>query len=80
MKGCESSGGQRTDRTKSDRKIALTPEAQSEFVQQMLLSEAQKDPIFKQFLLQQEPHMLESLPESIAIALAGTISQLQTHS
>jgi uncharacterized protein YjbI with pentapeptide repeats len=59
-----------------DRKIALTPETQTEFIQQMLVSEAEKDPIFKQFLLQQGQQMIENLPDSIAIAISSTIAQL----
>ena len=61
----------------SDQNIATTGEAQKDLIQQVLLSEAERDPRFKQLLLQQGQQMIESLPNrEIAIAFQAAIAQL----
>lgn len=61
----------------SDQNIATTGEAQKALIQQVLLSEAERDPRFKQLLLQQGQQIIESLPnQEIAIAFQAAIAQL----
>ncbi|MGC1309428.1 MAG: pentapeptide repeat-containing protein [Phormidesmis sp.] len=57
--------------------VATTDEAQQELIQQILLSEAEQDPRFQQFLLHQGPQMISSLPNSgVANALQAAITAL----
>jgi hypothetical protein len=61
----------------SGQKVAATAETQVELIQQVMLAEAEKDPIFKQFLRQQGQQILATIPEGvIAAALRGAITQL----
>jgi hypothetical protein len=57
--------------------VATTSDIQAELIQQVILTEAQKDPFFKQFLVQQGQQVAEALPESaIASAIRNAIAQL----
>jgi hypothetical protein len=57
--------------------IATTPPLQTELIQQILLKEAQRDPAFRRFLLQQRQQILTALPPgAIASAIQGAIAQL----
>jgi uncharacterized protein YjbI with pentapeptide repeats len=59
--------------------IATTPLMQTELIQQILLKEAENDPVFRQFLLQQQQHILTVLPPgAVASAIQNAISQLTT--
>jgi uncharacterized protein YjbI with pentapeptide repeats len=61
----------------SGQKVAATAETQVDLIQQIMLAEAEKDPIFKQFLRQQGQQILATIPEgAIATALRGAIAQL----
>jgi uncharacterized protein YjbI with pentapeptide repeats len=61
----------------SGQKVAATAETQVDLIQQVMLAEAEKDPIFKQFLRQQGQQILATIPEgAIATALRGAIAQL----
>jgi uncharacterized protein YjbI with pentapeptide repeats len=58
--------------------VAATVETQIELIQQMILAEAQKDQVLKQFLIQQGQQITEALPESIiATAIKEAIAQLK---
>jgi hypothetical protein len=62
----------------SAQNVATTPAAQQELIQQILLSEAEQDPAFRQFLLEQGQQIMGSLPNGeIAIALQNAIAQLK---
>jgi uncharacterized protein YjbI with pentapeptide repeats len=62
----------------SDQNVATTAATQQELFQQILLSEAEQDPAFRQFLLEQGQQMVGSLPSGeIAIALQNAIAQLK---
>jgi hypothetical protein len=57
--------------------VARTSDMQAELIQQVILTEAQKDPFFKQFLVQQGQQVAEVLPESaIASGIRNAIAQL----
>ncbi len=57
--------------------IATTPPMQTELIQQILLKEAQNDPAFRRFLLQQQQQILTALPPgTITSAIQGAIAQL----
>lgn len=57
--------------------VATTLEQQIELVQQVILTEAQKDPIFKQFLIQQGQQISSAMPQgAIASAIRQAIAQL----
>ncbi|MEG4857323.1 pentapeptide repeat-containing protein [Microcoleus sp. K1-B6] len=61
----------------SGQKVAATAETQVDLILQVMLAEAEKDPIFKQFLRQQGQQILATIPEgAIATALRGAIAQL----
>jgi uncharacterized protein YjbI with pentapeptide repeats len=61
----------------SAQNVATTAATQQELIQQILLSEADQDPAFKQFLLEQGQQIIGSLPSGeIAIALQSAIAQL----
>lgn len=63
----------------SAQNIATTAATQQELIQQILLSEAEQDPTFRQFLLEQGQQIVGSLPSGeIAIALQSAIAQLST--
>ncbi|MBW4472725.1 MAG: pentapeptide repeat-containing protein [Stenomitos rutilans HA7619-LM2] len=57
--------------------VATTANEQTELIQLIILEEAQRDPQFKQSLLQQEQQILAALPErAIATAIQNAIAQL----
>lgn len=57
--------------------IATTPPMQTELIQQILLREAENDPAFRSFLLQQQQQILTALPPgTLASAIQGAITQL----
>jgi uncharacterized protein YjbI with pentapeptide repeats len=61
----------------SAQNVATTAATQQELIQQILLSEAEQDPAFRQFLLEQGQQIIGSLPSGeIAIALQAAIAQL----
>jgi uncharacterized protein YjbI with pentapeptide repeats len=61
----------------NDQNVATTSATRRELIQQVLLSEAEQDPSFKQFLLQQGQQIISSLPsEDITIAVQAAIAQL----
>jgi uncharacterized protein YjbI with pentapeptide repeats len=60
-----------------DREVANTPQQQGELIQQTILAEADKDAIFRQFLLQQGEQIAAKMPETpIANAIRNAIAQL----
>jgi uncharacterized protein YjbI with pentapeptide repeats len=62
----------------SAQNVATTAATQQELMQQILLSEAEQDPAFRQFLLEQGQQVMGSLPNGeIAIALQNAIAQLK---
>ena len=57
--------------------VANTSNQQAELIQQVILTEARKDPFFKQFFVQQGQQIADAMPESaIAIAIREAITQL----
>ncbi len=63
----------------SAQNVATTAATQQELIQQILLSEAEQDPAFKQLLLEQGQQMAGSLPSGeMAIALQSAIAQLNS--
>ncbi|HEY9697642.1 MAG TPA: pentapeptide repeat-containing protein [Trichocoleus sp.] len=57
--------------------VATTTTEQVELIQFVIFEETQRDPRFRQSLLQQEQQILASLPESsISLAIRGAIAQL----
>jgi uncharacterized protein YjbI with pentapeptide repeats len=61
----------------NDQNVATTSATQRDLIQQVLLSEANQDPTFRQFLLQQGEQIISSVPsEDIAIAVQAAISAL----
>lgn len=57
--------------------VATTLPLQTDLIQQILLKEAQRDPAFRRFLLQQQQQILTDLPPgAIASAIQRAISQL----
>lgn len=57
--------------------VATTPYLQAELIQQILVTEAQRDRAFKRFLQQQQQQILAVLPSgTIASAIRGAIAQL----
>ncbi|OUL35721.1 hypothetical protein BV372_09965 [Nostoc sp. T09] len=57
--------------------VATTSNQQVELIQQVILAEANKDPFFKQFLLQQGQQVTSAMPESVmTTAMQAAISQL----
>ncbi|MEH2360011.1 pentapeptide repeat-containing protein [Nostoc sp.] len=59
--------------------VAISANQQAELIQQVILNEAQKDPFFKQFLIQQGQEIANLIPESaIATAIQQAYSQLRT--
>ncbi len=62
----------------SAQNVATTAATQQELIQQILLSEAEQDPAFRQLLLEQGQQMVGSLPSGeMAIALQSAIAQLK---
>ncbi|MGI2904511.1 pentapeptide repeat-containing protein [Tolypothrix sp. VBCCA 56010] len=60
-----------------NQNIATSADEQAELIQQVILSEAKKDPIFKQFIVQQGQQIADNMPESaIATAIREAYSQL----
>ena len=63
------------------QEVAVTLKTQAEFIQQVLITEAQKDAVFQQFLLQQGQQIVGAMPDSaIASAIRGAIAQLNSES
>lgn len=61
-----------------NQSVATSSVQQAELIQQVILTEAKKDTIFKQFLLQQGQQIVEAIPESaIATAIRNAIGQLR---
>ncbi|WP_181154283.1 pentapeptide repeat-containing protein [Nostoc sp. 'Peltigera membranacea cyanobiont' N6] len=59
--------------------VAISTNQQAELIQQVILNEAQKDPFFKQFIVQQGQEIANLIPESaIATAIQQAYSQLRT--
>lgn len=57
--------------------VATTLDQQTELIQQIILTEAQKDPFFKQFLVQQGEQISSAMPQSmIASAIRHAVAQL----
>ncbi|MGB3292090.1 MAG: pentapeptide repeat-containing protein [Phormidesmis sp.] len=57
--------------------IATTPDAQAELIQQLVLSEAQKDPAFAALLVQENRQIMAALPAgSVASAVQNVIASL----
>lgn len=57
--------------------VATTSDMQVELIEQVILTEAQNDPFFKQFLVQQGQQMTSAMPENaIANAIRRAIAQL----
>ncbi|MDZ7959412.1 MAG: hypothetical protein RMY34_16255 [Aulosira sp. DedQUE10] len=60
--------------------VATDIETQAELMQQMILAEAQKDVILKQFLIQQEQQIIAAFPEgSLTTAIQSAIAKLKNH-
>ncbi|WP_160111510.1 pentapeptide repeat-containing protein [Tolypothrix sp. NIES-4075] len=60
-----------------NQNIATSADEQAELIQQVILNEAKKDPIFKQFIVQQGQQIADNMPEStIATAIREAYSQL----
>ncbi len=58
--------------------VAATEETQAELMQHMILAEAQKDLVLKQFLIQQEQQIIAAFPQGIlATAIQNAIMQLR---
>lgn len=58
--------------------VAATEETQAELMQQMILAEAEKDLVLKQFLIQQEQQIIAAFPQGIlATAIQNAIAQLR---
>ncbi|MBD2163683.1 pentapeptide repeat-containing protein [Calothrix membranacea FACHB-236] len=58
--------------------VATTSDQQAELIQQVILTEANKDPFFKQFLLQQGQQITTTMPESaMNKAMQAAIAQLR---
>ncbi len=59
------------------KSVATTSEQQTELIEQVIIAEAQKDPFFKQFLLQQGQQITTTMPENvITSAIQNAIAQL----
>lgn len=60
------------------KNVAITTETQQELIQEILLSEANKDPQFRQLLLQHTDDIIRGLPnEGIATHIESVIAQLR---
>ncbi|MBD2605700.1 pentapeptide repeat-containing protein [Scytonema hofmannii FACHB-248] len=60
-----------------NQSIAISADEQAELIRQVILSEAKKDPFFKQFFMQQGQQIADAMPESaIATAIREAYSQL----
>jgi uncharacterized protein YjbI with pentapeptide repeats len=60
-----------------NQNIATSADEQAELIQQVILSEAKKDPFFKQFIVKQGQQIADNMPESaIARAIREAYSQL----
>jgi hypothetical protein len=60
-----------------NQSIATSADEQAELIRQVILSEAKKDPIFKQFIVKQGQQIADNMPESaIATAIREAYSQL----
>ncbi|MBD0347219.1 MAG: hypothetical protein ICV63_20830 [Coleofasciculus sp. Co-bin14] len=57
--------------------MATTSDKQAELILQVILAEAQKDPFFKQFLVQQGQQLTTTMPEGALVqAIRNAIAQL----
>lgn len=60
------------------QKVATSPSTQQELIQQLILSEAEIDTVFKQFLLQQGQQIINAMPtQAMAAAVQVVIAQLR---
>jgi hypothetical protein len=60
-----------------NQSIAISADEQAELIRQVILNEAKKDLIFKQFIVQQGQQIADNMPESaIATAIREAYSQL----
>lgn len=60
-----------------EREVAVNPTQQTELIEQIILAEAQKDTVFKQFILLQGEQISEAMPESsISTAIRNAIAKL----
>ncbi|MBW4420493.1 MAG: pentapeptide repeat-containing protein [Myxacorys californica WJT36-NPBG1] len=63
----------------SEQKVATTSGTQLEFIQQLILAEAEKDQAFKQFLTQHEPQIISAMPSgAIATAIQSAIQSVNS--
>ena len=59
--------------------VATRADTQAEIIQQVILAEAEQDPVFRQFLLQQGQQFTDTIPEgAIATAIQSAITQLES--
>ncbi len=59
------------------QRVATTSDKQAEFIQQVVLKEAEKNSFFKQVLIQQGQQITEAMPESVlGTAIRNVIAQL----
>ncbi len=78
QKGEQSSPLQRLIAQLSEQNVATTDEAQKDLIQQVLLSEAERDPQFKALLLKQGEQIIQNLPRAdIATAFQSAITQIK---
>ncbi|MGB3786762.1 MAG: pentapeptide repeat-containing protein, partial [Phormidesmis sp.] len=76
--GDQSSPLQRLIAQLSEQNVATTDEAQKDLIQQVLLSEAERDPQFRALLLQQGEQIIQNLPRAgIATAFRSAIDQIK---
>jgi uncharacterized protein YjbI with pentapeptide repeats len=60
-----------------ERQVATTIDLQSELIREVLISEAQRDPVFKQSLIQQQQQILATLPDgALTQAIQDAINRL----
>jgi uncharacterized protein YjbI with pentapeptide repeats len=61
-----------------NHQLAPTPIAQAELIRQIILTEAENDPLFKQFILQQSANLLVAMPQGpIVTAFQTALETLQ---
>jgi hypothetical protein len=61
-----------------NHQLASTPIAQVELIRQIILTEAENDPLFKQFILQQSVNLLVAMPQGpIVTAFQTALETLQ---
>jgi uncharacterized protein YjbI with pentapeptide repeats len=63
----------------SEQKVATTSGTQLEFIQQLIVAEAENDQAFKQFLTQHEPQIISAMPSgAIATAIQSAIQSVNS--